>query len=307
MTFRIQTATFQLGEKLKSAQEICNSLGLEYQRLIEKTGFENLHVTEKNDIEFYQGFLTEHLILSDDDVVILVNQTFMGSIPGAAPIIFEKIPNAQKVCFIEISDGCSGFLRALIIADSLLTTSGKRIHIVCAEKYSNFISNENRTSRPIFSDAISLVTLETGTEYEIIDSRVINNFQDFKSIIISGSENQEFEMQGAKVLKWTSVAVSNQIKELLDANSIEIRDISGLYLHQGSRIVVETISNSIGYLKDSPFMSSQIGNTVSSSIPALLSLNSANSNDFMKNGINVFSAFGIGLSSISILIKKNPE
>ena len=307
MTFRIENIVFELGEKQITAAEISDLLGIDYQRLIEKSGFECLYITEKQDIKFYQNFLNKYLLLVDGDIVIFVNQTFDSDIPGSVPIIFENTPNTQRAFFIEISDGCTGFLRALTVADSLLTTMNGRVHIVCAEKYSNFISDDNRSSKPIFSDAISLVTLIAGKEYEILDNRIVNQFQEFNTIAISKTEKSEFEMQGAKVLKWASVAVTGQIQELLEANSIEIADVSGLYLHQGSRIVVETITKSIRYLARNSFQSGEIGNTVASSIPVLLSLNSANSGEFMQEGINILSAFGIGLSSISMLIKKIPE
>jgi 3-oxoacyl-[acyl-carrier-protein] synthase-3 len=77
-------------------------------------------------------------------------------------------------------------------------------------------------------------------------------------------------------------------------------DIDRFVLHQGSRYIVDAIANRLQLEREKvPFMSSAYGNTVSSSIPLMLS-------ELMQDPANrrmLLSGFGLGLSWASTVIE----
>ena len=59
-------------------------------------------------------------------------------------------------CFVfTVSSGCSGFSQSLYLANNLLSKKIDQGIIVCVEKYSNYIRNNDFKTKILFSDAAS--------------------------------------------------------------------------------------------------------------------------------------------------------
>ena len=139
MTFTIESIKYRVGENQKAVQQICIENGRDYERLIARSGFKFVHRTGESDQIFFARFINENLDISDGDFIILVNQSMPSLIPGKVPKLFADRLDARSIGFLEVSDGCTGFARALIIANALLDSkAASRVHITCAEKYSQF-------------------------------------------------------------------------------------------------------------------------------------------------------------------------
>jgi 3-oxoacyl-[acyl-carrier-protein] synthase-3 len=305
MSFSISGIQYALGERQTFLIDYCKLNQIDYDRLIPRTGFEILHTTELEELEFYIRFLETVLYLDGQEAVIFVNQSLSRKIPGAVSLLFSSIRQNSSTTFFELSDGCSGFVRALILGNSLISSSAfTRVHIICAEKYSNLFPRTKTSVATIFSDAISVTTLTPGMDFSILATRVSNDFDRRAAIAVKNmGASEEFDMAGAEVLTWANSVVSENITKMLDSLNLDVAQVSGWYLHQGSKVVVEGIAQRLGIESDGLFTSRQIGNTASSTIPiAMAEYSKANKGLYSPLGINVLSGFGIGLTAASVCL-----
>lgn len=307
MTFNIDSIVYRLGENQKRVHQICIENGRDYERLITRSGFEIVHRTMESDQVFFTKFLNEKLDIVENDFIILVNQSMPSLIPGKIPKLFLNRTDVGSIGFLEVSDGCTGFSRALIIANSMLDSgTSSRVHIICAEKYSQYYDDQQESVSPIFSDAISVATISRDGRNRIVGVRFLNTFADSQVISVdrddAGSDN--LKMEGAKVLNWALREVPRVVSELLGEHGLSTKEVSSWYVHQGSKIVVETLLESLGVESSDNFTAAQLGNTVSSTIPIMLSKSgSILGEPFIPKGYSVIMGFGVGLSIVAILLE----
>ena len=303
MSFDIQSINFALGENQVEIETLCANVGRNYEKLIARSGFTRVHRTSLTDSEFFSTFLNANLTLSSGDFVVFVNQSIGSLIPGGVVGVFLNVPNSSEVNIIEISDGCSGFVRALLVADALINSYSKhRVHIVCAEKYSNYFEESDSSVSPIFSDAISLCTLVPGTKFRIANHHTRNDYSQAKSIstFSQTSESIKLQMEGSSVLSWTLSNSTKTKSALLAGTELQIEEIDEWFLHQGSKVVVQMVSERLGIKSDGIFSASEIGNTVSSSIPIALK-ERLSKIEVEPLGRNIaLLAFGVGVLSLYV-------
>lgn len=310
MTFDIEQISFQLGEEKISVEEICKNSGRNFERLVSKSGFRNVYRTMLSESEFFRNFLAAELKMGSHDCVIFVNQGMSSLIPGKVPGLFNGFENSEKTLFLELSDGCTGFVRAMILANAiLLSRSALRVHIICAEKYSEFFTDSDSAVSPIFSDAISLTTLVPGSTYQLVDSSVNNSFEksEFISTNKDASGSLKLRMDGGPVLAWAINNVTSNLEVLLQESGLTKKEIDTWLFHQGSKVMIEMLADKIDLENERLFLAEQIGNTTSSSIPIALGQFLALRNREQSGGENVvLVGFGVGLSIVSVLLTVTP-
>lgn len=307
MTFYVESIKFELGEIQIPVRDICLANGKSYERLIKRSGFKNVYRTLKSAEVFFESAILEHVKLEQKDYVVFINQSLSSSIPGKVPKIFVNKWLNDSVGFLEISDGCTGFVRGLTIANALLeSNTTQRVHIVTCEKYSQFFDNSDESVSPIFSDAVSVTTLTKHGPHRLIGTNFKNSFdnRDKISTFTNGTGFEKMRMEGAQVLSWSTSEVPKSIQSLLTDFNLSIPEIRSWYLHQGSKIVVESIVDRLAIDGDNLFTAGAIGNTGSCSIPIMLSENAKRpEGNYFPNGFSILCGFGIGLSAVTALIE----
>lgn len=299
MIFDLDASSFALGERRVSVAEICEGSGRDYSRTLERTGFESIYRTEKAESAFFTDFLSGNLVTNPGDTVIFVNQSNGLTVPGIAPQVMSSLTGSDRVNVVEISDGCSGFVRALILAEALLqnrTCSG--VSIICGEIYSKFIRGDSPSS-PIFSDAVSHFRVVAGTGFKVRASSILNAFSDFKMISVNSSS--DFLMEGPQVLSWAVRSAKTWSLDITAKHGApKLDSIESWFFHQGSRVVVESIASAIGAKGSRPFTAGSYGNTSSSSIPIALRLAA---NEVRESSSIGLLGFGVGLSMVGVLLE----
>ena len=112
-------------------------------------------------------------------------------------------------------------------------------------------------------------------------------------------EDGQLYMNGRAVFTFTVRVVPNNIRDVLKINGITMGSVDCFILHQGSLHIVNSIADSLGVSRElCPFHSAEYGNTVSSSVPMVLS------RELDKQDIKfvVLSGFGVGLSWASTML-----
>ena len=224
------------------------------------------------------------------------NPEFRG-LPHNSALLQKEIKLNNKVACLDISQGCAGYLYGIKTSESFLKKGEQALFFTC-DPYSKIIKSKDYKTELLFGDVATLTVLENGlftNQKKLISSEFYTNGNYYDSII---NENGLLKMNGKNVMEFSKNQVPLFIKSFLKKNKLKISQIDKFYFHQGSKHIVETINKSLNLKKSqqSPFIKN-IGNSVSSSIPLLLS-----QDNLLKKKKIIICGFGVGLSiSVGLL------
>ena len=87
--------------------------------------------------------------------LLFVTQTSPFKFPSISCILQHKLGLSKNIFAVDINMGCSGYIYALKLAESLKNLDNKKKYglIICSDTYTKYISKNNKSCRPIISDA----------------------------------------------------------------------------------------------------------------------------------------------------------
>lgn len=316
----IKGISFELGENELNV----NSFNKEnpdwdLSKIISKTGINKVFHTSSNQtavdlaINAIDKFFLEHNFLkSEIDGLIFVTQSPDYALPTSACLIQDRSNLPKKMLAFDINLGCSGFVKALSVASSLISSgSCNNCLIVTSETYSKYISKDDRTNKPLFSDGAAVTLLNKGGDFEIGPSKFGVDGSGAKHLIVYGSGSKydeskpknELYMNGSEIFLFTLSVVPNLINKFFNEYNLSINKIDKFYFHQASKLVLDAIGKKLNIPEDKLIINNQnIGNTVSSTIPISLKLCQME-NSLNKGDLILVVGFGVGLSYGLTLIK----
>ena len=307
---KIISSHYKLGQKKESLEDLCNlNPEWDYDRLLLKTGIKNRHVLAENQspeelsIEVGKACI-DKIDNKELDGIIYVSQSPSKPLPTRACLLQEKLGLKNNSLAFDINQGCSGFVYALSIATSLIKNHcATRIIIICADFYSKYISKNDRTSRPIFSDAAAAIVIEKSSLNQIgpFIFKTAGEGGDFLTVNKKEGKNK-FYMDGPAVLKFSLGLVPEATYELLDKSNNNIEGIDTFVFHQASAIVLNKLQKKLN-IPDQKWFNriENLGNTVSATIPIAINI-LQNEGKFSYSKKYLMMGFGVGLSVAGCII-----
>ncbi len=307
---KIISSHYQLGQKKESLKDLCEiNPDWDYNRLLLKTGIKNRHVLAENQspeelsIEVGKACINK-IDNKEIDGIIYVSQSPSMPLPTRACILQDKLGLRNNSLAFDINQGCSGFVYALSIATSLIKNHcASRIIIICADYYSKYISKDDRTSRPIFSDASAAVIVEKSTTNNIepFVFKTAGDGSSFLTVKKKEGENNLY-MDGPAVLKFSLSMVPEAMNELFEKSNYTIDDIDTFIFHQASAVVLNKLQKKLNISDNKWFNKIEnIGNTVSATIPIAINI-LQNENKFSYSDKYLMMGFGVGLSVAGCIV-----
>lgn len=216
-------------------------------------------------------------------------------LPHNSSIIQNMLGLNDDVACFDISQGCAGYLYGLVASESFIKKNQYALIFTC-DPYSKIISNKDLNTDILFGDAVTVSVIKKhGLGKKLIDYEFYSYGAEYKAII---NENG-LKMNGKKVMKFCTSIVPAKINNFLKKNNLNINSIDQFYFHQGSKFIVDQISNQLKIPRRSyPPIVKNIGNTVSSTLPILMK-----SYNFKEKKNILICGFGVGLSISIGLIK----
>lgn len=233
------------------------------------------------------------------DCCVVVTQNPDFNIPHTSAIVHGALALSENCACFDISLGCSGYVYGLSVVTAFMQANGyKKGLLFTADPYSDIVDPNDKNTALIFGDAATVTLLEAG------QSGLVALGYDFGSKG-AGYKNlyneNKLYMNGRAVFNFTAGVVPKSIEKLLQNLEMEKTEIDRWYLHQGSKYIVDTISMRLGLESEKVvFNMYDYGNTVSSSIPLLLSEDLSSIQQGQKIGL---SGFGVGLSWASAIFE----
>ena len=269
-----------------------------------KTGMLSLSLKDRNEetsdlcVSAFKKLLLKQTVDADSiDCIVVCTQNPDGEgIPHTSAIVHGKLDLPSSCAAFDVSLGCSGYVYSLSIIESFMKANGfKKGLLFTADPYSKIINDEDKNTSLLFGDAATVTLLG---EAPIWESGMFSfGTQGGEGEAIKVKADGKLEMNGRSVFSFTATVVPNHIENVIKKNNLTLEDIDLFALHQGSRFIVDTLRKRLKVSEEKvPFLASQYGNTVSSSIPLILESVPDTAHNI------VISGFGVGLSWASTIL-----
>jgi 3-oxoacyl-[acyl-carrier-protein] synthase III len=283
-----------------------------------KTGIKNRYICEDSqtskDIALLacEKLFKNNIKRSEIDFLIVVTESPEYIAPAMSCDLQNILNLKTSVAAFDINLGCSGFVYGLMIADSILRANSYNNGIlVCVDTYSKYISPNDRTCRPLFSDAASATLITSSRNKSVGPFELGTDGTGYQDLIVQNSgtkkhtniERNLLHMDGGAVFMFTMRTVPNVVNNLLKKEKYKIDDIDLFVFHQASKLVIDNIKRLLKLPEEKVYENYQlVGNTVSSSIPIALA-QAKDDNRLKKGSITMIVGFGVGLSWGATLIR----
>ena len=252
--------------------------------------------------------------LNEIDCLIVATMTPDFRCPSTAAIVQKKLGINHTFAF-DIMAACSGFLYALQLADSLITSGKyKNIIVAGADKMSSVIDHNDRKTTLVLGDG-SGVCIISKSEME---NHVLNTFcsldsdiSDWVTIPNGGSmkpinedifqeQNHFLRFQNKKIFEGGIELFIKAINEILQKTNLSFNEIDLIIPHQANKRILEELAKRLDITIEKFFINVEnIGNTSAASIP--IALSQANEQRKLKGKILLIS-IGAGFTYAASLI-----
>ncbi|MBS9782349.1 MAG: ketoacyl-ACP synthase III [Arcobacter sp.] len=242
--------------------------------------------------------------------------------PSTACLIAQKLglPNIQA---FDVSAACTGFVYALSVAKAFIESGMKKnVLIVGAEKYSSILDYTDRTTCFLFGDGAgaAIICATQNKEEAIIGINCSSdgNYEDLIKTAGGGSMHpcsQEvldakmacIKMKGNETFKLAVKTLTSDVQELLEKNSLDIKDIKHFIPHQANYRIIKAVGDALNLDENQTVLTvDKYGNTSAASIP--MAMNDAYESGRIKKGDKIiFDAFGAGLTWGSAVFPFSPN
>ena len=299
----------------------------------ERTGIkERRHIIRGEDTTTSMGvkaarIAIERAKIDKNDIDFIVFATISPDyyFPGPG-VELQKELGLRTIGALDIRNQCSGFVYALSIADQYIKTGMyKNILIVGSELQSIGLdmTNRGRGVSVIFGDGAgaAILSREEDISKGVLSTHLHSEGEHARelSVLAPGmggrwvtdiiAENNPDDesyfpyMNGQFVFKNAVVRFAEVINEGLEANNLQVSDISMLIPHQANLRISQFIQKKFGLSDDQVYNNIQMyGNTTAASIP--IALTEAWEKGKIKEGdLLVLAAFGSGFTWASAIIR----
>ena len=251
------------------------------------------------------------------DRIIVATITPDTPTPSLGCILQTRLGAVNAAAF-DVSAGCTGFLYALSLGDSLIRSSScEKILVVGVETLSRITDYQDRTTCVLFGDGAGSVLLERSEgDQGILSTHLYSDGSRGELLYIPGGGSamptshasvdaraHYLKMDGNKVYKIAVKSLYEAALKALEHNNITSEDIALLVPHQANDRIIQAIAKRLNLPPEKVFVNiHKYGNTSSASVP--IALDEANrQNRIKENDLVLLDAFGSGFTWGSVLIK----
>lgn len=283
MSIKIENISFSLGGKEESLEDLkFDNPDWDIDLIYSKTGVKTRYISLDKETALSLSIdAAKKLEFHPDEIgaCIFVTQSPDYMLPTSACIAQEKLGLNKDIAAFDINLGCSGFIYALSVVKGIFDDIEKdKVLLLCGDTYSKFINKDDRTCRPIFSDAGSAILISRAVSKKVGPFNFGTDGSGFDKLIVRNraiKSEKEFGnnlfMNGAEVFLFTMASVPNGVKALLEKSCYKIEDIDLFLFHQASTVVLDNIERKLKIPPiKMPRNNEHIGNTVSATIPILM-------------------------------------
>lgn len=180
----------------------------------------------------------------DLDMIIVATSSPEKISPSTACTIHQKLDIVKNVPAFDINAVCSGFVYAMTMAGSLISSGAfKKIMIIATESYSTHTDWDNQHS-VFFGDGAGAIILSDSNEGWIY-SEILANGNGTGMTGFTMPLEGPFVMRGKEVWDQAISVLPDSIRSVLRGTNLDISDITMVVPHQPSINILKIIANDI--------------------------------------------------------------
>lgn len=249
------------------------------------------------------------------DVIIFATTTPDYPIPATAAFISQACGIKNALGF-DINAACSGFLYALETGSNFIASGKyKKVVVVSGDKLTSVTNYKDRTTCPLFGDAVGAVMLEPTTEeYGIMDTSLhldgvgIPHLHVSAGGSVSPASHETVDQgkhyiyqEGQVVFKHAVSKMADVALEVMQRNHLTKDDVAWLVPHQANIRIIDAVGNRMGLPAEKVMVNiHKYGNSSAGTIPMCL----YDWESQLKKGDNIIlAAFGGGFTWGAVYLK----
>lgn len=289
--------------------------------IFQRTGIKERRIAEEHEftsdlaVKAVENLTTSFSVeLQDVDFLLVATTTPDMPMPSVASRIQARlgIPNAGA---IDISAACAGFVYALNIANSLISSGAHRkILVVGAETLSKVTDYQDRTSCILFGDGAgaflverdeqvsSFIAQSQGADGEAGIHLYCSGLSDqIEGIQLDGK--QKIVQNGREIFKKAVNTLTQEVPEILDKADLPQSQLDWFVPHSANLRIIEAVTKRIDFpMEKVLFSATYYGNTSSATIPLAI-WDAYHTNRLADGETMLLSGFGGGFVHSHVLIR----
>jgi len=321
----IKAISYYLPEKILTNEEL-SVIFPQYtpEEIYKRTGVLERHISGDSElpsdmaIHAFDKLISEHGIKPEEiDFLIFCSMIPDRMGPATSSILQEKLQLPKHSGGIDLPMGCSGYVYALALANSLIVAgTATNVLILAGDCTTKTVEESDHTFRFILGDAMSASVISRSPDNQIGAFLFGTDGSGADALIIRGENAKEkvnaelkhdsslnktmpfgkFYMDGTGVLSLTLKNIPPMINEMLVKEGLSIDDIDMFVFHQAGSFMLEKLRKKLEIPTEKFFSNNETkGNTSSATIP--IALYDALKAGSIKKGSKVLLAgYGIGFS-----------
>lgn len=242
---------------------------------------------------------------SDIDTVIVATCTMPSQIPNASARVADMVGIKGPGAF-DLNAACAGFCYGLGTASDLVRAgSARRVLVVGAEKFADWVEPTDRSNAIIFADGSGAVVVGESDE-PAIGPVAWGSAGDLADLIYMRDNERWLYQEGQAVFRWATTKVAPTALRALELTGLKPSDVDVLIPHQANLRIVGAIAKKLraeGAREDMVVADDIMysGNTSSASIP--MALDHMRAAGRVRSGdVLLLVGFGAGLSYASQVV-----
>ena len=333
MRLSIKSIAYYLPETIISNEDLkSENPKWDIDKVANKSGVNSRHIASQDETAYDLALkacsaMIEERNLDDLDGIIFCTQSPDYIMPSNSFLLHRDLGLGRNVFCFDFNHACTGYIYSLKMAQAFMQSNmAEKILLINADTYSKYINLKDRSTRALFGDAAAVTLVEKENDGTgIIDINVGSDGAGWDKFWIEAGglrlpksnetvkeskdhrgnikTKEDISMDGIGVWSFINSVAPNQIKLMLERNSISIDEIDQIIFHQASQMTLDSVIRSLKLDKNKVFINiGNVGNTVSASIP--IALKDAIDAGKVKRGSKILlSGFGVGLSYGSVLME----
>jgi 3-oxoacyl-[acyl-carrier-protein] synthase-3 len=291
-------------------------------KIADKVGVSRRHIAADMTISEMAAKAAEQLFSENPnidrnciDFVLVCTQSPDYFLPSTACLVQAKLGLRNECGAFDFNLGCSGYEYGLATAKGYISAGiAHNILLITSEAYNKHIHALDKGNRTIFGDAATATLISTdgfariggfviGTDGSGAENLIIKTggtAHPAKREDLSIDENgnphssDHLYMNGAAIFNFTLRCVPKMVRNTLESNRLEAKDIDLYIFHQANSFMLTHLRKKMKIDEDKFLIDmASTGNTVSSTIPIAL-YNAKQSGRL--HGTVLLAGFGVGLS-----------
>ena len=319
----IQAISYYLPEKTLTNEDLTESFPeWSVKKVAGKVGINKRHISDKDECASDMAILAGERLLSEYnidksiiDYVLFCTQSPDYLLPTSACIIQDKLGLSTSCGALDFNLGCSGYVYGLSLAKGLILGGiAKNILLLTGETYTKHIHPKDKGNKTIFGDAatatliseqgfLEIGNFSLGTDGKGAENLIIKtggcrqkSSQNDLSFNESGNpiSSDYLYMNGSEIFNFTIDRIPPLVEETLLRNNLKKSDIDLYIFHQANKYILSYLRDIMNIQPEQfYFYLSEVGNTVSSTIP--IALYHANKENLLLEN-TLIAGFGVGYS-----------